>query len=83
MWYVVLVVGCSHLDCTVQVLFNDTLWYNIAYGHPDATDEMVRHLCTVWLLSACGQVHQAARAAQLEETVAYLENGFDTMASTL
>ena len=47
-----------------QVLFNDTLWHNIAYGNPDASKD---------------QVLQAARAAQLEDTIGHLEDGFDTM----
>ena len=45
------------------VLFNDTLFYNIQYGRPDATRE---------------EVEAAARAAQLTDFVARLPAGFDT-----
>ena len=45
------------------VLFNDTLYYNIAYGRPGATRE---------------EVEAAARAAQLHDFVARLPDGYDT-----
>ena len=45
------------------VLFNDTLYYNIQYGRPDASRE---------------EVEAAARAAQLTDFVARLPAGFDT-----
>src|SRR5882757_653463 len=45
-------------------LFSDTIRANIAYGRPDATDAEVR---------------AAARAAQVEEFVSVLPDGFDTM----
>ncbi len=45
------------------VLFNDTLFYNIQYGRPDASRE---------------EVEAAARAAQLTDFVARLPAGFDT-----
>ena len=45
------------------VLFNDTLFYNIAYGRPDASRE---------------EVEAAARLAQLDRFVATLPDGFDT-----
>ncbi len=45
------------------VLFNDTLFYNIAYGRPDASRE---------------EVEAAARAARLHDFVADLPDGYDT-----
>ncbi len=45
-------------------LFSDTIAANIAYGVPDATDEQVR---------------AAARAAQVDEFVAGLPDGYDTL----
>jgi ATP-binding cassette subfamily B protein len=45
------------------VLFNDTLYYNIAYGRPDATRE---------------QVEEAARAAHLHAFASALPDGYDT-----
>ncbi|WP_097459953.1 ABCB family ABC transporter ATP-binding protein/permease [Mangrovitalea sediminis] len=45
------------------VLFNDTLYQNIAYGRPDATDEEVR---------------QAARLAHLEPFIESLPEGYGT-----
>ncbi|WP_083660968.1 ABC transporter ATP-binding protein [Actinophytocola xanthii] len=45
-------------------LFSDTVRANIAYGRPDATDEEVR---------------AAARAAQADEFVAALPEGYDTV----
>ncbi len=45
------------------VLFNDTLYSNIAYGHPDATEE------DVW---------RAVRMAQLEEFIERLPRGLET-----
>jgi len=46
------------------VLFNDTIGYNIAYGHDGATR---------------GQVEAAARAAQIHDFIAALPQGYDTM----
>ena len=48
-------------------LFSDTIRANIAYGRPDATDAEVR---------------AAARAAQVEEFVSSLPEGYDTNSST-
>ena len=45
------------------VLFNDSIFYNIAYGRPDATRE---------------EVEAAARAAQLHDFIAALPDGYDT-----
>ncbi|MFT4174500.1 MAG: ABC transporter ATP-binding protein/permease [Rhodocyclaceae bacterium] len=45
------------------VLFNDTLYYNIRYGRPDADEH---------------EVLAAARAAQLHEFVAQLPDGYET-----
>lgn len=45
------------------VLFNDTLYYNIAYGRPGATRD---------------EVIEAARLAHLNEFVAALPDGYDT-----
>ncbi|MDD2990568.1 MAG: ABC transporter ATP-binding protein/permease [Zoogloea sp.] len=45
------------------VLFNDTLFYNIQYGRPDASRE---------------EVEAAARAAQLEDFIARLPDGWQT-----
>ncbi|MFA9439061.1 ABC transporter ATP-binding protein/permease [Uliginosibacterium sp. sgz301328] len=45
------------------VLFNDTLYYNIHYGRPSASEE---------------EVFAAARAAQLHEFVAQLPDGYAT-----
>ena len=45
------------------VLFNDTLYYNIQYGRPDASRE---------------EVLAAARAAQLDAFIARLPAGYDT-----
>ena len=45
------------------VLFNETLFYNIAYGRPGASRE---------------EVEAAARAAQLHDFVARLPDGYDT-----
>jgi len=46
------------------VLFNDTIFYNIKYGRPDATDE---------------EVVAAAKMAQIDEFVSTLPDGYDTM----
>jgi ATP-binding cassette subfamily B protein len=46
------------------VLFNDTLYYNIAYGRPEATRE---------------EVMLAARAAHLDQFIAGLPDGYDTV----
>ncbi|WP_323749993.1 ABC transporter ATP-binding protein/permease [Marinobacter sp.] len=45
------------------VLFNDTLYRNLAYGRPDATEE---------------EVHQAARMAHLENFIHSLPEGYNT-----
>ena len=45
------------------VLFNDTIGYNIAYGNPSATLE---------------DVHEAARAAQIDGLIKRLPDGYDT-----
>ncbi len=45
------------------VLFNDTIGYNIAYGDPSATIE---------------EVHEAARAAQIDGFIKRLPDGYDT-----
>ncbi|EMP54564.1 ABC transporter ATP-binding protein/permease [Marinobacter santoriniensis NKSG1] len=45
------------------VLFNDTLYRNLAYGRPDATEE---------------EVHRAARMAHLEDFIHSLPDGYDT-----
>src|SRR5262245_7983737 len=46
------------------VLFNDTIFYNIRYGQPEATDAEVR---------------EAARMAQIDELIAKLPDGYRTM----
>jgi ABC-type transport system involved in Fe-S cluster assembly fused permease/ATPase subunit len=46
------------------VLFNDTIYYNIAYGRPQATRE---------------QVIQAARHAHIDEFIRSLPRGYDTV----
>ncbi len=46
------------------VLFNDTIYYNIAYGRPDATRE---------------EVMEAARMAQIDGLIEALPQGYDTM----
>jgi ATP-binding cassette subfamily B protein len=46
------------------VLFNDTIYYNIRYGRPEATDEEVR---------------EAARMAQIDELISRLPDGYRTM----
>jgi ATP-binding cassette, subfamily B, heavy metal transporter len=46
------------------VLFNDTIFYNIAYGRADAADE---------------DVYAAARMAQLDELIRTLPDGYNTM----
>ena len=45
------------------VLFNDTIGYNIAYGNPNASIE---------------EVHEAARAAQIDRFIKHLPDGYDT-----
>ncbi len=45
------------------VLFNDTVYYNIAYGNPDATR---------------AQVESAARAAKIHDFIASLPDGYET-----
>jgi ATP-binding cassette subfamily B protein len=46
------------------VLFNDTIYYNIRYGRPDATDK---------------EVFEAAKLAHIHEFVSTLPAGYDTM----
>ena len=46
------------------VLFNDTVYYNIAYGRPSATR---------------GEVEQAARAARIHDFIASTPQGYNTM----
>jgi len=46
------------------VLFNDTIYYNIAYGRDEATR---------------AQIEQAAKAAQIHDFVQSLPKGYDTM----
>ena len=46
------------------VLFNDTLYYNIAYGLPEATE---------------AEVHRAARLAHIDAFIATLPDGYDTV----
>jgi ABC-type transport system involved in Fe-S cluster assembly fused permease/ATPase subunit len=46
------------------VLFNDTIYYNIAYGHPDATRQ---------------QVVAAAQSAHIHEFIESLPQGYDSM----
>ena len=46
------------------VLFNDSIYYNIAYGRPDATR---------------AEVEAAARAAEIHDFVAGLPEGYDTL----
>lgn len=45
------------------VLFNDTIYYNIAYARPDAAPE---------------EIHEAARVAHIHHFVESLPNGYDT-----
>jgi ATP-binding cassette subfamily B protein len=45
------------------VLFNDTIGYNIAYGDPKASIE---------------EVHEAARAAQMDGFIRHLSDGYET-----
>jgi len=45
------------------VLFNDTIGYNIAYGNPNASIE---------------EVHEAARAAQIDRFIKHLPDRYDT-----
>jgi ABC-type transport system involved in Fe-S cluster assembly fused permease/ATPase subunit len=46
------------------VLFNDTIYYNIAYGRPGASRE---------------EVEEAARMAQIHDFIAKLPDGYETM----
>src|SRR5690606_8835285 len=46
------------------VLFNDTIFYNIKYGRPDATDE---------------EVFEAAKLAQIDGFIRQLPQGYATM----
>lgn len=55
----------AHIGIVPQdtVLFNDTIYYNIAYGRPDASRE---------------EVIQAARSAHIYDFIQHLPEGFDT-----
>jgi ATP-binding cassette subfamily B protein len=46
------------------VLFNDTIFYNIRYGRPDASD---------------AEVYEAARLAQIDAFIRMLPDGYETM----
>ena len=46
------------------VLFNDTIYYNISYGNPDATEE---------------QIHEAAKSADIHNFVMNLPDGYQTI----
>jgi ATP-binding cassette, subfamily B, heavy metal transporter len=46
------------------VLFNDTIFYNIKYGRPDATDE---------------EIYAAAKLAQIDDFIRTLPAGYQTM----
>ena len=46
------------------VLFNDTIYYNIAYAHPDATED---------------EVHEAARTAHIHDFILSLPKGYETV----
>ncbi len=56
----------AHIGVVPQdtVLFNDTIYYNIAYGHPDATR---------------AEVERAARQAHLANFIARLPDGYETL----
>ena len=56
----------AHIGIVPQdtVLFNDSIYYNIAYGRPDACRE---------------QVMEAARAAHIHDFVSQLPDGYDTV----
>lgn len=56
----------AHIGIVPQdtVLFNDTVYYNIAYGKPGATRE---------------EVMDAARSAHIHDFVSSLPDGYDTM----
>ena len=56
----------AHIGIVPQdtVLFNDSIYYNIAYGRPDASRE---------------QVIEAARAAHIHDFVSQLPDGYDTV----
>ncbi|WP_136682762.1 ABCB family ABC transporter ATP-binding protein/permease [Falsirhodobacter xinxiangensis] len=45
------------------VLFNDTIFYNIAYGRPDASE---------------AEIHAAARAAKIHDFISSLPEGYET-----
>ena len=46
------------------VLFNDTIYYNISYGNPEATQE---------------QIHEAAKSADIHKFVMNLPDGYQTI----
>lgn len=56
----------AHIGIVPQdtVLFNDSIYYNIAYGRPDTSRE---------------QVIEAARAAHIHDFVSQLPDGYDTV----
>lgn len=49
-----LFVSVALLYSAVQVLFNDTIKYNIKYAKPNATDEEVGSTCAVQLATVGG-----------------------------
>ena len=49
-----LFVSVALLYSAVQVLFNDTIKYNIKYAKPHATDEEVGSTCAVQLATVGG-----------------------------
>lgn len=46
------------------VLFNDTVYYNIAYGRPDASE---------------AEIHHAAKLAQIHEFIEQMPDGYETV----
>ncbi len=46
------------------MLFNDTIYYNISYGNPEATEE---------------QIHEAAKSADIHNFVMNLPDGYQTI----
>lgn len=53
-----LTIRCGH-----SVLFNDSVFYNIAYSKPGASEE---------------EVHAAAKAAQIHDTIMNFPEQYDT-----
>lgn len=54
-------IGVVPQEC---VLFNDTIYYNIAYGRPDATE---------------AEVHEAARQAAVHDQIMSMPDGYGTV----